>query len=60
MVDDDRKLCRLVSTYLQPLGFDVTAVHSGPEGVDRAINSEPTWHAIILDVHAAGFDGFEV
>jgi CheY-like chemotaxis protein len=33
MIDDDRKLCRLVATYLQPLGFDVTAVHSGPDGV---------------------------
>jgi DNA-binding response OmpR family regulator len=31
MIDDDRKLCRLVATYLQPLGFDVMAVHSGPE-----------------------------
>ena len=33
MIDDDRKLCRLVSDYLSPLGFDVTAVHTGPEGV---------------------------
>jgi hypothetical protein len=27
MIDDDRKLCRLISTYLEPLGFDVTPVH---------------------------------
>jgi DNA-binding response OmpR family regulator len=60
MIDDDRKLCRLVATYLQPLGFDVTAVHSGPEGVERATTAEPPWHAIILDVMLPGIDGFEV
>jgi DNA-binding response OmpR family regulator len=60
MIDDDRKLCRLVGTYLQPLGFDVSAVHSGPEGVERATTSEAPWHAIILDVMLPGMDGFEV
>jgi DNA-binding response OmpR family regulator len=60
MIDDDRKLCRLVATYLQPLGFDVTAVHSGPEGVERATLPEHPWHAIILDVMLPGIDGFEV
>lgn len=60
MIDDDRKLCRLVGTYLQPLGFDVTAVHTGPEGVERATTSAQPWHAIILDVMLPGIDGFEV
>jgi DNA-binding response OmpR family regulator len=60
MIDDDRKLCRLVATYLQPLGFDVTAVHTGPEGVERATTSEEPWHAVILDVMLPGIDGFEV
>lgn len=60
MIDDDRKLCRLVTTYLQPLGFDVTAVHTGPDGVDRALHAEAPWHAVILDVMLPGIDGFEV
>jgi len=60
MIDDDRKLCRLVTTYLEPLGFDVTAVHSGLEGADRALNAEQPWHAVILDVMLPGIDGFEV
>ena len=60
MIDDDRKLARLVGTYLEPLGFDVTAVHTGPEGVERATSKEETWHAIILDVMLPGMDGFEV
>ena len=60
MIDDDRKLCRLVGTYLEPLGFDVTAVHSGPDGVERATSATETWHAVILDVMLPGLDGFEV
>lgn len=60
MIDDDKKLCRLVTAYLQPLGFDVTAVHTGPEGVERATDAENPCHAIILDVMLPGMDGFEV
>ena len=60
MIDDDKKLCRLVTTYLAPLGFEIAVVHSGPEGVDRATAAEASWHAIILDVMLPGMDGFEV
>lgn len=60
MIDDDKKLCRLVSTYLEPLGFDVIPVHTGTEGVERATEEGVTWHAIILDVMLPGMDGFEV
>ncbi len=60
MIDDDRKLCRLVATYLEPLGFDVTAVHTGPEGVERANGVGEKWHAVLLDVMLPGMDGFEV
>ena len=60
MIDDDRKLCRLVGTYLEPLGFAVTAVHTGPEGVERATAPDADWHAVLLDVMLPGIDGFEV
>ncbi|MCX6955268.1 MAG: response regulator transcription factor [Verrucomicrobia bacterium] len=60
MIDDDKKLCRLVASYLEPLGFDVTAVHTGPEGVERATAPGAAWHALILDVMLPGLDGFEV
>ena len=60
MIDDDRKLCRLVADYLRPLGFDVAAVHDGALGVERATAPDETWHAIILDVMLPGLDGFEV
>jgi DNA-binding response OmpR family regulator len=58
VIDDDRKLCRLIGDYLGPLGYDVSAVHAGPEGVERAADGD--WAAIILDVMLPGMDGFEV
>jgi DNA-binding response OmpR family regulator len=60
MIDDDRKLCRLVASYLEPLGFDLLPVHDGLAGVERATDPAETWHAIILDVMLPGLDGFEV
>ena len=58
VIDDDRKLCRLIGDYLSPLGYTVAAVHTGPEGVEMA-TAEP-WHAVILDLMLPGMDGFEV
>jgi len=58
VIDDDRKLCRLIADYLGPLGYDVMAVHSGPEGAEAALAE--TWHAVILDYMLPGLDGFEV
>ncbi len=60
MIDDDKKLCRLVTTYLEPLGFDVSVAHTGPEGVERATAADAVWHALLLDVMLPGMDGFEV
>jgi DNA-binding response OmpR family regulator len=58
VIDDDRKLCRLIADYLDPLGYDVATVHTGPEGVERA--TAETWQAVILDLMLPGLDGFEV
>lgn len=58
LIDDDRKLCRLIRDYLEPLGYAVSAVHTGPDGVKAAITS--AWHAVILDVMLPGCDGFAV
>ena len=33
VIDDDRKLCRLIAEYLEPMGYAVSAAHTGPEGV---------------------------
>jgi DNA-binding response OmpR family regulator len=56
VIDDDRKLCRLIRDYLEPLGYAVSAAHTGPDGVTAATTQ--CWHAIILDVMLPGCDGF--
>ena len=58
LIDDDRKLCRLVRDYLTPMGYAVEPVHDGAEGAKLAL-AEP-WDAIILDVMLPGLDGLEV
>src|ERR671919_236731 len=58
VIDDDRKLCRLIQDYLESLAYSVEAVHTGPQGVERATSAH--WHAVILDVMLPGMDGFEV
>ena len=58
VIDDDRRYCRLISDYLEPLGYLVAAVHTGPDGVTEA-TAHP-WQAVILDLMLPGMDGFEV
>jgi DNA-binding response OmpR family regulator len=58
VIDDDRKLCRLLRDYLAPLGYEVSAVHTGPEGLTAA--AEGTFDAVILDLMLPGMDGNDV
>jgi two-component system response regulator CpxR len=58
MIDDDRKLCRLVADYLEPMGYEVEAAHSGPDGLRLFRAGE--YHAVILDVMLPQMDGFAV
>jgi DNA-binding response OmpR family regulator len=58
VIDDDRKLCRLIRDYLEPMGYQVTTVHTGTEGLETALAGD--FQAIILDVMLPGLDGFEV
>jgi DNA-binding response OmpR family regulator len=57
VIDDDRKLCRLIRDYLEPMGYEVSAAHSGTDGVERAVGE--AWDAVILDLMLPGLDGFE-
>jgi two-component system response regulator CpxR len=58
IIDDDVALCGLVKEYLEPLGFQIEAVHRGDTGVERALATE---HAVvILDVMLPGLNGFDV
>ena len=58
LVDDNPKLYRMVKEYLEPLGYEVSLAHSGPDGLDKALRGN--FHAVILDVMLPGLDGFEV
>jgi DNA-binding response OmpR family regulator len=58
IIDDDRKLCRLIKAYLEPMGYAVTAAHTGPAGLETALAEN--FDAIILDGMLPGLDGFEV
>ena len=58
LVDDDESLCAMLTEYLAPEGFVVTAVHSGDAGVTQAVGG--AWDAIILDVMLPGKSGFDV
>jgi DNA-binding response OmpR family regulator len=58
VIDDDRKLCRLLRDYLAPLGYEVTAAHTGPEGLEAA--QEGGFDAVVLDLMLPGMDGCEV
>lgn len=58
MVDDDLKLCGLVRDYLEPLGYALDSVHTGPEGVEAVRSGD--YRAVILDVMLPDMDGFEV
>jgi DNA-binding response OmpR family regulator len=58
VVDDDVELCELLSQYLRQEGLAVEVVHTGQQGVDRALSGN---HAIVvLDVMLPGMKGFEV
>jgi DNA-binding response OmpR family regulator len=58
IVDDDKKLCRLVADYLEPMGYAVEAAHNGSQGLEMLLKGN--YHAVILDVMMPQMDGFEV
>jgi two-component system response regulator CpxR len=58
IVDDDRKLCRLVQNYLEPMGYEVVAAHDGAAALSMILDND--FHAVILDVMLPEMDGFEV
>jgi two-component system response regulator CpxR len=58
IVDDDKKLCRLVADYLEPMGYDVEAAHDGSQGLEMIRKGD--YQAVILDLMMPQMDGLEV
>ncbi len=58
LIDDDRKLVRVLAEYLEAQGYVAAAAHDGAEGVARA--RAEAWDLIVLDVMMPKVNGFEV
>ena len=58
IIEDDRKLCRLIKTYLERFGYEISMEHTGPEGLVRA--HAANINAVILDVMLPGMNGTEL
>lgn len=58
LVDDDKKLCRLIADYLEPMEYEVATAHNGSQGLEMV--RDGSYHAVILDVMMPQMDGFEV
>lgn len=57
VVDDERALAQMVSTYLTRAGFDVSETYTGPDAVALARELDPD--VIVLDLGLPGLDGIE-
>jgi DNA-binding response OmpR family regulator len=58
IVDDEQALARLVATYLEREGFDVTTAFDGLSGLAAAREVDPD--VLILDLGLPGLDGLDV
>ncbi|RIK15808.1 MAG: DNA-binding response regulator [Acidobacteria bacterium] len=58
VVDDERAIAQLVSTYLSRVGYDVAVAHTGPDAVTAARAQDPA--VLVLDLGLPGLDGIEV
>ena len=58
IIDDERELRTMLSSYLQAEGFETLEAADGQRGLESATKARPD--LIILDVGLPGVDGFEV
>ena len=58
VIDDDRKLCGLLSEYLGSVGFEVLTAQSADTGLPLLRSEQPD--VVVLDVMLPGMDGFEI
>jgi DNA-binding response OmpR family regulator len=58
LIDDDRRLHELLTTYLTQNGFAVSGAHDGAQGLAK-LDAE-AFDAVVLDVMMPGMDGLEV
>ena len=58
IVDDERKICDVLSRFFESKGFQTSAVQSGREATDRLAAQQPDY--LLLDVRMPDMSGLEV
>lgn len=58
VVEDEKKIARIIELQLSHIGYDVTLVHEGHEAM--RVFEENTFDIVLLDVMLPGLDGFEI
>jgi DNA-binding response OmpR family regulator len=58
VVDDEKPLVGVITSYLEREGFEVVQAFDGPTAVDRAREDDPA--LVLLDLMLPGIDGIEV
>ncbi|MEM6574715.1 MAG: response regulator transcription factor [Pseudomonadota bacterium] len=58
IIDDDQELCAMLSEFLAPDNLEVSAVHSGEDGLEAI--KEADFDLVILDIMLPGINGTEV
>ncbi|MBC8075927.1 MAG: sigma-54-dependent Fis family transcriptional regulator [Chloroflexales bacterium] len=59
IADDDASITDVLSEVLQEEGYAVSAVHSGPDVLERLKGAHP-YRLVLLDVQMPGMDGLDV
>ena len=58
VVDDEQPLARIVGSYLEREGFEVSVAHDGPSALEAARQQMPM--LVVLDIMLPGSDGISV
>lgn len=58
VVDDDEKICQILTLYLRSKGYDVATCKNGSNAIAAFEESKPD--LVILDVMLPGMDGWEI
>jgi DNA-binding response OmpR family regulator len=58
LIEDDPDFLAGITTTLEFAKIDVISASEGPEGIEKALNTDPD--CIILDMVLPGMDGYEV
>jgi two-component system, OmpR family, phosphate regulon response regulator OmpR len=58
LIEDDKRLAEMVSSYLVEAGFSVTAAHTGTSGL--TLHAREAFDALVLDLMLPDMDGLDV